>query len=60
MLKPHRTNTFIKMKKMDFIKYEAPEMEIIEVEVEAGFCNSPNCPHGGGNMENFDGPNVNL
>lgn len=45
---------------MDFIKYEAPEMEIIEVEVEAGFCNSPNCPHGGGNMENFDGPNVNL
>lgn len=41
------------MKKMDFIKYEAPEMEIIEMEVEAGFCNSPNCPHGG-NVEDPD------
>lgn len=27
--------------------YEAPKMEVIEVEVEAGFCNSPNCPHDG-------------
>ncbi len=25
------------MKKMEFIKYEAPEVEIIEVEVEKGF-----------------------
>ena len=25
------------MKKMDFMKYEAPEVEVIEVEVEKGF-----------------------
>ena len=29
------------MKKMEFIKYEAPEVEIIEVEVEKGFAASP-------------------
>lgn len=35
------------MKKMDFIKYEAPEVEVIEVEVEKGFATSP----GYGNVE---------
>lgn len=29
------------MKKMEFIKYEAPEVELIEVEVEKGFAASP-------------------
>lgn len=38
------------MNNFELFKYEAPEMEVIEVEVEAGFCNSPNCPHG--NLEN--------
>ena len=38
------------MKKIEFVKYEVPLVEVIEVEVEAGFCNSPNCPHG--NLEN--------
>lgn len=29
------------MKKIEFIKYEAPEMEVLEVEVEKGFASSP-------------------
>lgn len=29
------------MKKMEFMKYEAPEVELIEVEVEKGFAASP-------------------
>ena len=29
------------MKKMEFIKYDAPQVEIIEVEVEKGFAASP-------------------
>ena len=29
------------MKKNDFIKYEAPEVEILEVMVEKGFAASP-------------------
>lgn len=29
------------MKKMEFIKYEAPEVEFIEVMVEKGFASSP-------------------
>ena len=29
------------MKKMEFIKYDAPQVEIIEVEVEKGFASSP-------------------
>ncbi len=29
------------MKKMDFMKYEAPEVEVIEVEVEKGYLVSP-------------------
>ena len=49
--KPHRTKSFIKMKKIEFVKYEAPLVEVIEVEVEKGFCNSPNCPHG--NLEDL-------
>jgi len=40
MSKPHRTNTFIIMKKMEFVKYETPQVEIIEVEVEKGFAGS--------------------
>ena len=28
------------MKKIGFIKYEAPEMEVLEVEVEKGFAGS--------------------
>ena len=30
------------MKKVEFIKYDAPEVEIIEVEVEKGFAGSDN------------------
>ena len=33
-------NTFIIMKKMEFVKYETPQVEIIEVEVEKGFAGS--------------------
>ena len=40
MQKPHRTNTFIIMKKIEFVKYETPQVEIIEVEVEKGFAGS--------------------
>ena len=39
------------MKNLELIKYEAPEMEVLEVMVEKGFCNSPNCPHG--NLEDL-------
>ena len=28
------------MKKMEFVKYETPQVEIIEVEVEKGFAGS--------------------
>ena len=35
------------MKKVEFMKYETPEVEIIEVEVEKGFALSP----GAGNVE---------
>ena len=37
------------MKKMDFMKYEAPEVEIIEVEVEKGFAMSDGSEEGDGN-----------
>ena len=37
MPKPHRTNTFIIMKKIEFVKYDSPQVEVIEVEVEKGF-----------------------
>ncbi len=40
MPKPHRTNTFIIMKKREFVKYETPQVEVIEVEVEKGFAGS--------------------
>lgn len=38
------------MKKMEFVKYEVPEVEVIEVEVEKGFALSP----GDGNVEDPD------
>ena len=40
------------MKKMEFVKYEAPEVEIIEVEVEKGFASSGNVedPEDGGSI----------
>lgn len=38
------------MKKNDFIKYEAPEVEILEVMVEKGFAASP----GDDQLENPD------
>ena len=28
------------MKKMEFVKYETPQVEVIEVEVEKGFASS--------------------
>ena len=37
------------MKKMEFIKYDAPQVEIIEVEVEKGFAAT-----GDGNVEDPD------
>lgn len=48
MQKPHRTNTFIMMKKMEFVKYDAPQVEIIEVEVEKGFAQSEGTGTAGG------------
>ena len=53
MLWPHRTNTFIIMKKMEFVKYDAPQVEVIEVEVEKGFAASP-----GDDNINMPGGNV--
>lgn len=46
-----RTLSYVIMKKVEFIKYEAPEVEIIEVEVEKGFAASGNVEdpnYGGG------------
>ena len=37
------------MKKIGFIKYEAPEMEVLEVEVEKGFAMSDGSEEGDGN-----------
>lgn len=37
------------MKKNEFIKYEAPEVELMEVEVEKGFVASPGGEEGDGN-----------
>ena len=53
MPKPHRTNAFIIMKKMEFVKYDAPQVEVIEVEVEKGFAASP-----GDDNINMPGGNV--
>ena len=39
------------MKKVELFKYDAPEVEIIEVEVEKGFAGSP--VTGGGSMEDW-------
>ena len=33
------------MKEKDFMNYEAPQVEVIEVEVEKGFANSNNMPY---------------
>ena len=33
-------NTFLIMKKVEFVKYDAPLVEVIEVEVEKGFATS--------------------
>ena len=38
------------MKKMEFIKYEAPEMEIMEIMVEKGFAASPEDDETGGSI----------
>lgn len=38
------------MKKMGFLKYDAPQVEVIEVEVEKGFAASPS----------LDGDNINM
>ena len=38
------------MKRMEFIKYEAPQVEVIEVEVEKGFANSDGINMPGGNV----------
>ena len=39
------------MKKMEFVKYDAPQVEIIEVEVEKGFAESQlESPDEGGNV----------
>ena len=39
------------MKKMGFVKYDAPQVEVIEVEVEKGFAESA----GEGEMGGFGG-----
>lgn len=36
------------MKKMEFVKYDAPQVEIIEVEVEKGFAQSEGTGTAGG------------
>lgn len=36
------------MKKEMYIKYEAPEVEVLEVEVEKGFATSVEAGEGGG------------
>ena len=41
------------MKKQEFVKYETPQVEVIEVEVEKGFATSPGDGFGG-----TDNPNT--
>ena len=44
------------MKTKEFVKYDAPEVEIIEVEVEKGFAASPESDtEGGGTAGGFGG-----
>lgn len=43
------------MKKMNFMKYEAPEVEVIEVEVEKGYFVSPGTGEGSGTAGGFGG-----
>lgn len=45
------------MKKVEFVKYDAPEVEIIEVEVEKGFAASPGGGDGGATGEGMGGLN---
>ena len=45
------------MKKVEFMKYETPEVEIIEVEVEKGFALSPGEGDGGATGEGMGGLN---
>lgn len=45
------------MKKMEFIKYDAPQMEIIEVEVEKGFAFSDGTEDGGASAPGMGGLN---
>jgi len=49
MPKPHCTNTFVIMKKMEFVKYDAPQVKVIEVEIEKGFAVSD-----GGETPDYD------
>ena len=57
MLWPHRTNTFIIMKKMEFVKYDAPLVEVIEVEVEKGFAGSDGNGDGDASADGMGGLN---
>jgi hypothetical protein len=45
------------MKKMEFIKYDAPQVEIIEVEVEKGFAVSGGNEDGGASAPGMGGLN---
>lgn len=39
----------------ELLAYETPQVEVIEVEVEKGFANSPGSGDGGGTGDDFGG-----